>query len=94
MVVSNRAAMHDALCRQGYSAWCPDGQGPVTWSCAARSKRWAYEDRFGYRGPHGRFILACRLRDGSINHQYKVVAASIILSSNPSINKTAIQSAC
>ena len=43
----------------------------VTWSGDAFSKRWAYEDRIGYRGPHGWFTLACRVRNGSISHQHK-----------------------
>ena len=29
-----------------------------------------HEDRFGYRGPQGQFILACRVRDSSINHEH------------------------
>ena len=47
----------------------------------------------GFRGPHGRFILACRVRDCLFRPPALVVTV-LVLSSYPSTYMTTFQSAC
>ena len=96
-VVRIRAAKPDALAGTLSVGSRQTGAGreqpALTW--VARSNRWAYEDRIGYRGPQWPFTSACRVRGISVGHRYKSWHISTIRSrplpqpgpqANPQVN--------